>query len=83
MKLVTDVLDFNRGDHTYKEVCKGYTPGFGTSCTFLPHWMLLNLGVEFRNGTAAQLAVGVRVEARGTLSADGTMLQATRITFGD
>jgi len=40
-------------------------------------------GVEFRNGTAAQLAVGVRVEARGTLSADGTMLQATRISFGD
>ena len=40
-------------------------------------------GVEFRNGTAAQLAVGVRIEARGTLSADGTMLQATRISFGD
>jgi hypothetical protein len=40
-------------------------------------------GVEFRKGTAAQLAVGAQVEARGTLSADGTMLQATRISFGD
>ena len=39
--------------------------------------------VDFRKGTAAQLAVGVQLEARGTLSADGTMLQATRITFGD
>jgi len=39
--------------------------------------------VDFRKGTAAQLAVGTRIEVRGTLSADGTMLQATRITFGD
>jgi len=39
--------------------------------------------VDFRKGTAAQLAVGVQLEARGTLSADGTMLQAKRITFGD
>ena len=40
-------------------------------------------GVDFRKGTAAQLAVGVQVEVRGMLSADGTMLQATRISFGD
>lgn len=39
--------------------------------------------VDFRKGTAAQLAVGVKLEVRGTLSADGTMLQATRISFGD
>ena len=35
--------------------------------------------VDFRNGTAADLAIGREVEARGTLSADGTRLQATRI----
>ena len=39
--------------------------------------------IDFRKGTAAQLAVGVQLEVRGTLSADGTMLQATRISFGD
>jgi len=39
--------------------------------------------VDFRNGTEAQLAVGVRLEVRGALSADGTMLQAMRISFGD
>ena len=39
--------------------------------------------VDFREGTAAQLAVGVQLEVRCTLSADGTMLQATRISFGD
>ena len=39
--------------------------------------------VDFRKGTEAQLAVGARVEVRGTLSADGTMLQAMRISFGD
>jgi hypothetical protein len=39
--------------------------------------------IEFKHGTAALLAVGVQLEVRGTLSADGTMLQATRISFGD
>ena len=40
-------------------------------------------GIDFRKGTAALLAVGVQLEVRGILSADGTMLQATRISFGD
>ena len=35
--------------------------------------------VDFRGGTAADLAVGREVESRGMLSADGTRLQATRI----
>ncbi len=39
--------------------------------------------IDFRKGTAATLAVGVQLEVRGTLSADGTTLQATRISFGD
>jgi hypothetical protein len=37
--------------------------------------------VDFRDGTVTNLAVGIQVEARGTLSADGTRLQATRIDF--
>ncbi|MGZ5249074.1 MAG: DUF5666 domain-containing protein [Caldimonas sp.] len=40
-------------------------------------------GIEYRNGSEGQLAVGAKVEVRGTLSADGTMLQASRIAFGD
>ncbi len=39
-------------------------------------------GVEFKDGTAAQLAVGVQLEVKGTLSGDGTQVQATRIEFG-
>jgi Domain of unknown function (DUF5666) len=39
--------------------------------------------VEFRDGSVADLAVGRKVEAKGTLSADGTQLQATRIEFSD
>ena len=39
--------------------------------------------IEFKHGTAATLAVGVQLEVRGTLSADGTTLEATRISFGD
>ena len=39
--------------------------------------------VDFRKGSAADLAVGRQVEARGTLSPDGTRVQATRIDFGD
>ncbi len=52
-------------------VLRGVTVGYGAAT------------VDFRKGTAAQLAVGVQLEVRGTLSADGTMLQATRISFGD
>jgi len=37
--------------------------------------------VDFRGGTALDLATGIDVEARGMLSADGTRLQATRIDF--
>jgi len=39
--------------------------------------------VIFDNGTAAQLAVGAQVEVKGILSADGTMLKAFLISFGD
>jgi hypothetical protein len=37
--------------------------------------------VDFRNGTVADIVVGQRLEAKGTLSADGTRLQASRIQF--
>jgi Domain of unknown function (DUF5666) len=40
-------------------------------------------GIEYRKGTEAQLAVGVQLEVKGKLSADGTMLMAERISFGD
>ena len=38
--------------------------------------------VVFTHGTAAQLVVGAQVEVHGTLSADGTTVQASRIEFG-
>ena len=38
-------------------------------------------GASFDGGTAADLAIGKRVEVRGTLSADGTQVVATRIEF--
>ncbi|MEO8526868.1 MAG: DUF5666 domain-containing protein [Caldimonas sp.] len=37
--------------------------------------------VDFRNGTAANIVVGQRLEAKGTLSADGTRMQASSIEF--
>ncbi len=40
-------------------------------------------GIEYRGGSEAQLAVGVQLEVKGKLSADGTMLMAERISFGD
>ncbi len=39
--------------------------------------------IEFKHGTATNLAVGAQLEVRGTLAADGSTLQATRISFGD
>ncbi len=39
--------------------------------------------VDFRNGTAADLAVGRKVDVKGALTADGTRVQAERIEFDD
>lgn len=39
-------------------------------------------GVQFENGSAANIATGVAVEVRGVLSSDGTRLFATRVRFG-
>ena len=44
VSLVSGVLPFSRGSATYHEVCRGYSPGFGTTCGFLVHWMLWKLG---------------------------------------
>lgn len=53
--------------------------------TFVVHDVTVSYSgtVDFRNGSAPDLAVGRMVEARGTLSTDGTRLQASRITFHD
>jgi hypothetical protein len=39
--------------------------------------------VDFRDGTAADLAAGRNVEVRGRLTVEGTRLQAERIKFDD
>jgi hypothetical protein len=44
-------------------------------------YLLTGSPTDFRDGTAADLAVGANVEARGTLSTDGARLLAARITF--
>ncbi len=40
-------------------------------------------GIEFKKGTAANLANGRNVEVKGVLSSDGTRLSAVRINFED
>ncbi len=77
VKLVTDVLDFSRGDLVYQDVCKGYQPGFGTSCTFLPHWMLLQLGVTKDNSTK-----GVNGRPRGLINRTD-LARGTTLVPGD
>lgn len=37
--------------------------------------------VQFKNGSATNLAVGAQLEVKGVLSSDGTMVAATRIEF--
>jgi hypothetical protein len=53
--------------------------------TFVVHDVTVSYSgtIDYRNGSAVDLAVGRSVEARGTLSTDGTRLQASRITFRD
>jgi hypothetical protein len=77
VELVSRVLDFYRGDDDYKDVCKGYSPGAGTSCTFLPHWMLLNLGVSVNNKSK-----GVNKLPRGLINRTD-MTRGTNMVPGD
>jgi len=46
---VKNTLDFSRGDLKFKDVCEGFTPGYGTTCSFLVHWMLAKLQVSGEN----------------------------------
>lgn len=62
------------------------TAADATAKTFVLRGVTVSYGtgsVDFRKGTATQLVAGAQLEVRGTLAADGTMLQATRISFGD
>lgn len=45
---VRDVLDFRKGDLAWQKVCVGYE-GKGTTCSFLPHYMLSELMVSPKN----------------------------------
>ena len=55
-----------------------------TNSTFVVHGVTVSYAgnVTFKDGAAADLKVGARVEEKGTLAADGTTLNATRIQFG-
>ena len=58
----------------------------GTAKTFLLRGITVNFGgtgVEFRKGSAADLANGKKLEVKGLRSADGMTLTATRISFED
>ena len=54
-----------------------------TAKTFVVHDVTVSYSgtVDFRDGSASDLALGRQVEARGMLSVDGTLLQASRIDF--
>jgi hypothetical protein len=82
VKLVTDVLDFTRGDLTYQDVCKGYTPGYGTSCTFLPHWMLMNLGVSALNMSKGVPSTKAPPKPRPLINRDD-LARGTKLVAGD
>ena len=47
--VVGSVLPFSRGDDAYREICKDYQPGFGTTCGCLVHWMLWMIGCSDTN----------------------------------
>jgi hypothetical protein len=55
-----------------------------TAKTFTLRGIVVSYGgtVEFKDGTVANLLEGAQLEVKGTLSSDGTKLDATRIDFG-
>ncbi len=80
--VVTLVSDGDQAGQSF-EVQGAITAVTPLDKTFVVHDVTVSYSgvVDFRNGSALDLAVGRTVEARGTLSADGTRLQASRITF--
>lgn len=42
--LLDTILPFREGDDAWREVCKDYG-GAGTTCGYLPHWLMWRLGV--------------------------------------
>lgn len=47
VSLVRSRVPFDRGDSSYAVVCKDYG-GIGTTCGYLPHWMLWAVGCRLR-----------------------------------
>ncbi len=77
--LVTDGEDADQSFETRGAITALDTVGM----TFVVHDVTVSYAgtVDYRGGGPGDLAIGRSVEARGTLSADGTRLQASRITF--
>jgi hypothetical protein len=63
------------------EIDGSITAANATASTFVVRNVTVHYaaGVEFRDGSATNLVVGTRVEVKGTLSADGATVEATRI----
>ncbi|MFD2452568.1 DUF5666 domain-containing protein [Ideonella paludis] len=40
-------------------------------------------GATFKDGTVADLKVGAKVEVKGRISSDGTVVNATEVKFDD
>jgi hypothetical protein len=68
-KRVRAVLPFRRGDMVEREVCAGYGRGYGTTCSFLPHWMLAQL-----RATSENKSKGVSGKPRPLLNRDAPAL---------
>ena len=79
--LVTDGEDAGQSFETRGAITELDTAGK----TFVVHDVTVSYDgtVDYRNAGPGDLAIGRTVEARGTLSAVGTRLQASRITFRD
>lgn len=74
---VRTTLPFFRGDLRERDVCAGYGRGYGTTCSFLPHWMLAQLGV-----TSVNRSKGVAGKDRPLLNRDVPALGG-RLVAGD
>lgn len=74
---VRAVLPFLRGDAREKDVCAGYGRGYGTTCSFLPHWMLAELKASSENKSK-----GVGKQTRPLLNRNSPTLGA-KLVPGD
>src|SRR5262245_57321438 len=75
LTLLNQVLPYKTGEADYKVVCRDYGGHPGTTCGFLPHWLMWRLGVTSANMSSIPSANGGAARSTTTVNRKETGFQ--------